>query len=134
MENRRLTTTGGKSGLSALRRALLVIVLPGIVVMGCSRAVERPAGILSEQEMVKVLMEIYINEEKVNRLSLRQDSALVVFDRFESKTYQKVGVTDSVFQRSLDYYFGHPRELQAIYSAVVDSLQLREQRVTTSAK
>jgi hypothetical protein len=132
MENRRLKTLDGGSGLSASLARLFAIVLLGAFLFGCSRASERPDGILSDREMVKVLMEIYINEEKVNRLSLRQDSALVVFSEFESRAFQKLGVTDSVFQKSLDYYFSRPQELHVIYSAVVDSLQLREQRVTST--
>ena len=123
MENRRFKNVEGIRRLSVALGMLLVILF------GCKKE-ERPAGILSHEQMVKVLMEIYIGEEKVNRLSLRQDSALVVFDHVEQKIFDKAGVKDTTFQRSFDYYYARPEELHLIYSAVVDSLQLKEQRVT----
>jgi hypothetical protein len=38
---------------------------------------------------------------------------------------------DSVFRKSLDYYMARPRTLEHIYTALIDSLNLREQRIST---
>jgi hypothetical protein len=40
-----------------------------------------------------------------------------------------VGIPDSVFIESYNYYAAHPVELEKIYSVVVDSLNLREQKL-----
>jgi hypothetical protein len=121
MENRLFRNVGGFRQLSAVPILLAIL-------LSCCAKEERPAGILSREQMVKVLMDIYITEEKVNRLSLRQDSALAVFDRMEQKIFERAGAKDSMFEKSFDYYFSRPEELHLIYSAVVDSLQLKEQR------
>jgi len=34
-----------------------------------------------------------------------------------------------VFRKSMDYYMDHPMEMELIYTSLVDSLNLREQRV-----
>jgi hypothetical protein len=88
----------------------------------------RPPGILSREEMARVLEQIYLTEGKINQLSLPVDSASQVFKAVQGKVFQEVGVTDSAFKRSFDYYMDHPAEMELIYSALVDSLNLKEQR------
>jgi hypothetical protein len=89
---------------------------------------QKPASVLSQDEMVKALEEIYVTEEKISRLSLSPDSAKQLFNKLEGRIFEKLGVPDSVFRESLNYYTDHPAEMEKIYSALVDSLQLREQR------
>jgi hypothetical protein len=89
----------------------------------------KPDGILSHQEMVKVMTELYINEEKVSRMGLSPDSAVTLFHLMKGKIFESTGVPDSVFKRSLDYYLDRPPETEMIYSILIDSLQLREQRM-----
>jgi hypothetical protein len=105
-----------------------IVAAFAILAFSCNKVSDRPPGILSHSRMVDVLQEIYITEEKVNRLTLTRDSAERVFDLLEGKVFEKTGVPDSVFRASLDYYFDHPKEMELIYTAVVDSLQLKEQR------
>ena len=93
-----------------------------------SCAEKKPEGILTKRQMVQVMEEIYIAEEKVNQLALQRDSARSVFNIFQSKIFQDAAVSDSVFRKSFDYYMGRPKEMELIYTALVDTLQLREQR------
>ena len=88
----------------------------------------RPEHVLSKAEMVKIMEEMYIAEEKVNHLALSRDSAKEVFSVMGAKVFERAAVSDSVFKRSFDYYMEHPREMELIYTALVDTLQLREQR------
>jgi hypothetical protein len=104
---------------------LIAIVLS---LAGCKKSNTVPHGILTKDQMVKVLSEIYIAEEKVNKLSLQADSSQAVFEIFKGKVFDKTGTPDSVFNRSFEYYMDNPKELELIYTALVDSLQLREQR------
>ena len=95
-----------------------------------SCAEKAPEGILSKQEMVQVMEELYIVEEKINHLSLSRDSAKEVFTVIEKKVFENAAVQDTVFRKSFDYYMEHPKEMELIYTALVDTLQLREQRAT----
>lgn len=114
-------------GFEKIYRVPAVVLAMLCTLFGCGNA-DRPENILSRDEMVRVLTEVYIAEEKVNRLGLTHDSAVKVFDHIEPLILEKAGVTDSLFRPSLDYYTDRPREMQLIYTAVVDSLQVREQR------
>ncbi len=88
---------------------------------------KRPEQILSKPEMVRIMEEIYIAEEKVNQLVLSRDSATEVFSVIGQKVFDNASVTDSVFKKSFDYYMERPKDMELIYTALVDSLQLREQ-------
>ena len=82
---------------------------------GAMSCAERPPeGILSKQQMVQVMEELYIAEEKVNHLALRRDSAKIVASAMTAKVFEKAAVGDSIFRKSFDYYMERPREMELI--------------------
>ena len=89
---------------------------------------ERPEDILSPEEMVASLTELYITEAKISSIPVGRDSSLQIFDYFEAKAFEKMGFADSVFKKSFNYYLDRPNEMEKIYTVVIDSLNLREQR------
>lgn len=108
----------------------VVVLLSFILLFGLSQCSEKkPEKVLSEAEMVAILTDIYLAEEKVSRLSIRYDSMKAVFPYFESRIYEKFGVSDSLLTRSFQYYLQHPDKLDGIYTAVIDSLNLKEQGI-----
>lgn len=78
--------------------------------------------------MVEIMEDLYIAEEKVNYLALSRDSAVEVAALMENKVFEKAAISDTLFRKSFDYYMERPREMELIYTALVDSLQLKEQR------
>lgn len=100
-----------------------------LLIASCKRQ-KSTADVLSSEEMVKVLSELYLTEEKVNKLDLNRDSAALVFSYFNDEVFEKLGTTDSVFRRSMDYYMDRPQEIEKIYAALIDSLNLHEQRLS----
>ena len=107
-------------------RWILLLVVGSLLSCGGDK---KPAGILSQDDMVRTLMDLYITEEKVNRLALGRDSAAQVFGLMEQRIFLQRNLSDSVFKQSMSYYMDRPLELESIYTALVDSLQLREQRI-----
>ena|SRR5688500_12053304 len=101
-----------------------------ILFFACEKPDERPVDILSHEKMVKVLSEVYIAEQKVSSLGLGDDSAQAVFGIMKKKIFESTDVSDSAFKKSMDFYMERPKEFEQIYSVVVDSLQLREQRTS----
>jgi hypothetical protein len=111
-------------------RNLILTLISAAVFSGaasCSGR-QKPEDILSKAEMVQILEEMYLAEEKINRLGIPRDSAKEVFEVMKKKIFENIVATDSVFQRSFDYYMDHPKEMELIYMALVDTLQLKEQR------
>jgi hypothetical protein len=115
-------------GSTLFPRFIAAVVLCLVLLSGC-RSKGVPPGVLTKPEMVKVLSEIYISEEKVSRLGLSRDSAEAVAFVFETKVFEKAATSDSIFRKSFDYYMDRPADMELIYTAVVDSLQLQEQKV-----
>jgi hypothetical protein len=112
-------------------------ILMGVIFLSSFSAcmTEKPAnGVLTEQEMMKVLSELYIAEDKIGRVGISYDSIKKIFPKFEAKVFEKLNVNDSVFYKSLEYYVANPKKLEHIYAAVVDSLNLKAQSATTRAE
>ena len=101
-----------------------------LLLFSCQTSERKPGDVLTKNEMVKVLSEIYILEEKANRLALPSDSAQQVFEALRQKFFESTGIQDSLFKKSFDYYMDRPQQMEEIYTILVDSLQLREQRAT----
>jgi hypothetical protein len=111
-------------------KILLVVVVAGCM-LGCKKD-EKPANVLSQAQMVNVIIELYIAEERADATGIPYDSIRKIFPRFESRTFDKLGVKDSLFKNSLDYYLANPKKLELIYTAVVDSLSLRAQELSVA--
>jgi hypothetical protein len=100
------------------------------IAFSCREGARKEKDILTHDQMVKELVEIYVAEDKIQRLSLEPDSSAKVFEIMRKKIESKTGIADSVFKKSLDYYVARPKEMEQIYTALVDSLNLKEQRAS----
>lgn len=84
------------------------------------------------------MSELYIEEQKIGTLGITRDSLRTVFGAMEGEIFDRIStdihthVNDSVFKKSLDYYMGHPQTLEMIYTALIDTLNLHEQRMLSS--
>jgi hypothetical protein len=103
------------------------LALWAVLFFSCKQ--EKPSDILSHQEMARAILNVYTTEQKVVTLRLRSDSSKIVFEKLKNKLFERDSLQDSLFRKSLDYYIDRPKELELIYTAVVDSLNLMEQRL-----
>nr|WP_236025621.1 DUF4296 domain-containing protein [Algoriphagus oliviformis] len=93
--------------------------------MSCDRN-SPPPGILSEDEMVTVLIDIQLTEGIVSALPVAFDSSQVLYSLMEKDVFRKHGVQDSVFTKSIIFYLEDAGKMDRIYSRVIDSLTLHE--------
>jgi hypothetical protein len=106
---------------------VLLLAFSGLIATSCRE--KKEGSVLTHSEMVSVMMEVYILEDKINRMTIGPDSSRQVFAIMSKRVPEKTGIPDSIFRRSMDYYMARPKEMERIYSALVDSLNLREQRL-----
>jgi tRNA(Phe) wybutosine-synthesizing methylase Tyw3 len=85
-----------------------------------------PKGILSEGEMVKILVDIQLTEGMVSAMPIPYDSSQVLYSLMEKEVFIKHEVTDSVFTKSMLYYLEDAKKMDRIYARVIDSLMVRE--------
>lgn len=112
-----------------ITRQVLLLAVVCTLWLAC-REKERPAHVLAHEKMVHLLGEVYILEEKVKVLGLKPDSTEKLLDKMKQRLLDSLHVQDTVLRQSLDYYWDHPKEMEEIYSALVDSLNLREQALS----
>jgi len=128
MEFRLIMNAKGWMSQFILQGAICVLIL----CCSCTDSDRNDNDILTREQMVKTMTEIYLAEQKINRLGLPRDSAEREFDHFKHVIFEKIDVSDSVFKRSFDYYMDRPKEMEIIFTALVDSLSLMEQRIEYS--
>lgn len=111
-------------------------ILSGLIfllVTGCGGS-KKPEGVLSEKQMVNVMTELYLAEEKVTRLAIPYDSVRKIFPEFSERAFNKAGISDTLFRKSMEYYMREPEKLENIYTILVDSLNLKAQRASARKK
>jgi hypothetical protein len=85
-----------------------------------------PQGVLEEDLMVSILVEIQLAEGKVSSLPISYDSSQVLYNLLERDIFSKHGVTDSGFVSSMEYYLEDAEKMDRMYARVVDSLVVLE--------
>jgi hypothetical protein len=103
---------------------------PGLLSTSCSKKQTQEA-ILPQDKLVNIMIEFYLAESRLGKLSISQDSARKLFIPFEESVLKRYGVSDSVLSRTYQYYFDHPNEMEKIYEVVLDSLSLRERKASS---
>ncbi|HTF22091.1 MAG TPA: DUF4296 domain-containing protein [Chryseolinea sp.] len=98
---------------------------------GCSSN-GKPQGLLGKGEMVRAMTELYLAEQKVATVGVSRDSTAQMFRAMSPAIFDQVGVSDSVFRLSFDYYLENPIVMEEIYTALIDSLNLREQKMISN--
>ncbi|MBX2898277.1 MAG: DUF4296 domain-containing protein [Cyclobacteriaceae bacterium] len=89
----------------------------------------RPPDVLAPNEFANVLTEIYLAEARLTGKTLLRDSALQLFIPYEQHLFQQLHYSDSVIHKTYQYYFDRPEQLEKIYAAIIDTLNLREQKL-----
>lgn len=105
---------------------LLVITLFGAVSCQPKKSEAPP---LSRDQMVGLMMEIYLAEARTMLIPAVKDSSYRLFLAYQDTLMHRRGVSDSTLRKAYAYYLEHPNELEAIYDAIIDSLSLKEQRL-----
>ena len=57
-----------------------------------------------------------------------------LFQPFERSLQQKFGASDSTIQKTYQWYLGHPQQWEEVYTAVIDTLNLLEQKANAQKK
>jgi hypothetical protein len=95
----------------------------------CQEKERKPTHILSREEFTAFLIEMYLAEARMDLLPISKDSAIKLFMPHEKKLLEKLSVKDSTLKKTYQYYFDHPKEMEAVFDVVIDTLNLREQRI-----
>lgn len=105
-----------------MKRSLLYFLLL-IFLSGCTL---RPWGVLSQEKMVAVLLDVHIVEATIKTLD--SNSKRIEKQEYYNTMFAKHGITKEQFDHSLEWYSRHPNRLVTIYDEVkiqAEQLQAR---------
>ncbi|MFM7853756.1 MAG: DUF4296 domain-containing protein [Flammeovirgaceae bacterium] len=100
-----------------------------VLLVACGSRDSKPAPVLPREKLINLIIEMYLAEAKMDATSLSRDSTIKFFVPREKKILQKLGIADSTLKITYDYYLRHPKEFEEVYDAVIDSLNLQEQKI-----
>lgn len=105
-----------------MQKSLLILLL-SILAYSCSNSASEkiPDTVLSNEQMVKLLVAIHLEEANQNMLIVNQQQIqpdTLVFDAI----FQKHSVTKAQYDSSMLYYSRHPELLDKIYDDVISEL------------
>lgn len=106
-------------------KKVVILFISLIFFAGCKENRE-PDYLLSEDQMVSVLIDIHITEGIASALPIKYDSSQVIYKLMEKEVFLKHEVSDSVFTKSMLYYLQDPTTMDKLYGRVVDSLSLKQ--------
>jgi hypothetical protein len=115
-----------KTENSTMRLSIYILLLT--LAISCQEKEKETKGVLTQTELSAFLIEMYLAEARIDNISIQKDSAIKLFLPYEEKLMKKFNLTDSTLKKTYQYYIDHPKEMEIVYDAVIDTLNLREQR------
>lgn len=88
--------------------------------------------LLSEEEVVKVLVEMHILNAVAETQPGEEESKKQFFMQQCLALCQQQGINPGVVQRSLQHYLRNPETMERIYEAVIDQLSLQRELAARS--
>jgi len=117
-----LVLTNWYSNLKIIRNLSIIYLL--LVFSACGNS--EKDEVLDQNKMVDILIDLHLAEATVENIGLNTDSAASLYKYLEKQVYDSHEISDSLYLRSINYYMENPKQLDRIYSIVVDSLSVRE--------
>lgn len=100
-----------------------------ILLAACVHAPEPPAGTLGREKMVAILIEIHLAEAEAQQAGFRTaDSTQFYYKHLERKILKRFKTDSTQYHDSYRFYVQNVKEMNEIYAAVVDSLNVRQSR------
>ena len=91
-------------------------VLHILILLLFSGCTMRPFGVLSQDKMVDVLLDVHIVEAAIQTLD--SNSKRIEKQEYYNEMFAKHGITKEQFDKSLDWYSHHPNRFVEIYEEV----------------
>lgn len=86
-----------------------------IIIFGCKDKL--PKGIIEAERLQKILYDIHVVDGYISSVP-GQDSARKVAASYYKGIYKKFNTDSAQYNRSLNYYYAHPKELSEIYANI----------------
>ncbi len=87
-----------------------------------------PKEIIQPKQMEKVLFDIHIVDGYLSNIP-KQDSAKTIAAAYYKGIYKKFEIDSALYNKSLNYYYKNPNELNNIYKNVLINLKKQREKI-----
>ena len=87
-----------------------------------------PKEIIQPKQMEKGLFDIHIVDGYLSNIP-KQDSAKIIAAAYYKGIYKKFNIDSALYNKSLNYYYKNPNELNKIYSNVINNLKKQREKI-----
>ena len=101
----------------ATKKYLIPMLL--CIMLSCSQ--EKPSEILSEAQIVAVLIDLHLAKAMIRHNHYSKDSTALFHQKNVAAIYKSHGINYEVFEKSFAYYLEDIKKMKCIYEAVIDS-------------
>lgn len=105
------------------------IFLVSLILWSCGKDNDIPEGITPKEQLVPLMLDIYLAEVKLSNLKIVRDTAVSIFEIYEGYLFEKHNIEKEKYMNSMSYYYDHTEQLELIYEALLDSLSVRETKL-----
>lgn len=85
-----------------------------------------PENLLTKEQMINIMTELHMAEAKTSTARLPSDSAHMLFLHLQERVMLKYNTDTAQYNSSYKWYAENVKQMDEIYSAVVDSLEARK--------
>lgn len=103
-------------------KELKYLLIPFCLLFACEQNSEEEIPHLSQQKMVDVMLEMNILESHLTLQMLQPEIYKETMLRSSVPIFKKHGITAEQYEQSMKYYTSHQKELEEIYTILIDSL------------
>ncbi|MTI38632.1 DUF4296 domain-containing protein [Fulvivirga lutimaris] len=105
------------------------IFLLSLVIVSCGKSDDVPEDVIPKEQLVPLMLDIYLAEVKLSNLQIVRDTAVSIFETYEGYLFEKHNIEKEQYMNSMTYYYDHTEELELIYEALLDTLTVRETKL-----
>jgi len=112
-----------------MSRKIITLLTVFLIVTSCGKeVVPKPQKLISRDKMVSILVDIHLADAAYQtRHYTSEEMKKYTESDFYYSVLKKHDIADAVFEESLIYYSGKPKEFEKIYSRVISKLNEMEQ-------
>lgn len=105
------------------------IFLLSLVLVSCGKNDDVPEDLIPKEQLVPLMLDIYLAEVKLSNLKIIRDTAVSIFDTYEGYLFEKHDIEKERYMESMTYYYDHTDQLELIYEALLDTLTVHETKL-----
>jgi hypothetical protein len=93
-----------------------------LLIFGCSNEKSIPKGIISEDSLVQIIVDMHLGDAILIDPSTQQRQFVINKTEFYNAILKKHSITKAEFKKNVNFYSDNPEKFDKIYERVVEEL------------